>query len=303
LFYIFLKPNLGVAPLLMAAPGFTLQLRLRPKAAQAGVFTTIPNARAVRKINFYWYNYFKQLILGTTFCSMVNLDTYLKKHYIHRSNWLRAAVLGANDGIISVASLAVGIASANATRDTLLLATVAGVVAGALSMAAGEYVSVSTQTDIENADIEREKQELNDTPAEELELLAHIYELRGLKKETARQVAVELTENDALAAHVRDELGITESSKANPLQAALASGGAFILGGAMPLIVTLLAPLANMVYYLYIFTILFLIILGVTSAKTGGAKIYKAVLRVTIWGTVAMVAAAIVGKLFNVPHL
>jgi vacuolar iron transporter family protein len=228
------------------------------------------------------------------------LEDYLSKHYIHRSNWLRAAVLGANDGIISVASLAIGIAAADSTRHTIVLATVAGVVAGALSMAAGEYVSVSSQTDIELADIEREKQELKEMPNEELELLAHIYEQRGLKKTTAMQVAIELTENDALGAHVRDELGITDSSKANPLQAALASGASFIVGGAMPLLVTLFAPVTHMEYFLYCFTILFLIVLGAVSAKTGGAKIFKAILRVTIWGTVAMVASALVGKLFNV---
>ena len=158
---------------------------------------------------------------------MKTLDDYLEKHYIHRSNWLRAAVLGANDGILSTASLAIGVAAATSTPESVILATAAGIIAGALSMAAGEYVSVSSQTDIEHADIERERQELKDTPEEELQMLAHIYELRGLKPETAMQVAKELTEHDALAAHVRDELGITEISQAKPFQAALASGGAF----------------------------------------------------------------------------
>ena len=171
--------------------------------------------------------------------SNINIDNYLDSHYIHRSNWLRAAVLGANDGIISISSLAIGIATASSTREPIILATVAGLVAGALSMAAGEYVSVSSQTDIETADIEREKQELEEMPEEELSILAQIYELRGLTKETARQVAIELTEHDALGAHVRDELGITEISQANPLQAALASGASFLLGGVFPLLVTL----------------------------------------------------------------
>lgn len=150
-----------------------------------------------------------------------NLEEYLAEHYIHRSNWLRAAVLGANDGILSTASIAIGVAAASATRDPIVLATLAGLVAGALSMAAGEYVSVSSQTDIEQADIERERQELLDMPEIELQRLADIYEDRGLKKETALIVAKELTEHDALGAHVRDELGITDASQANPVQAAI----------------------------------------------------------------------------------
>ena len=164
----------------------------------------------------------------------INIDNYLDNHYIHRSNWLRAAVLGANDGIISISSIAIGIAAASTNREPIVLASLAGLVAGALAMAAGEYVSVSSQTDIEKADIEREAEELAEMPEEELQILAAIYEKRGLKKETAMQVALELTEHDALAAHVRDELGITELSQANPLQAALASGAAFTLGGALP---------------------------------------------------------------------
>ena len=164
----------------------------------------------------------------------ITIDNYLDSHYIHRSNWLRAAVLGANDGIISVSSLAIGVAAASSTREPIILATVAGLVAGALSMAAGEYVSVSSQTDTELADIEREKKELEEMPDEELKILAHIYEKRGLKSETAMQVAIELTEKDALAAHVRDELGINEISQANPIQAAFSSGAAFTVGGLLP---------------------------------------------------------------------
>ena len=160
-----------------------------------------------------------------------DFDSYLVNHYIHRSNWLRAAVLGSNDGIISISSLAIGVAAASFTREPIILATVAGHVAGALSMAAGEFVSVSSQADIERADIEREALELKEMPEEELKMLAQIYERRGLKKETAWQVAKELTEKDALGAHVRDELGINEITQANPFQAALASGLAFAFGG------------------------------------------------------------------------
>lgn len=230
----------------------------------------------------------------------VTIDNYLDTHYIHRSNWLRAAVLGANDGIISVSSLAIGIAAATTTREPIVLATLAGLVAGALSMAAGEYVSVSSQTDIEKADIAREAQELEEMPEEELKILAQIYERRGLSKETAMKVALELTEVDALAAHVRDELGITEMSQANPLQAAFASGAAFTAGGILPLLVALFAPAQHMEYFLYGFTILSLVVLGAVSAKTGGSGVKKAVLRITIWGTLAMGASALVGYLFGV---
>jgi|SRR6478672_8634983 len=231
---------------------------------------------------------------------MITIDNYLDNHYIHRSNWLRAAVLGANDGIISVSSLAIGVAAASSTREPIVLATVAGLVAGALSMAAGEYVSVSSQTDTEKADIEREKQELEEMPEEELQILAQIYERRGLKKETAMQVALELTENDALAAHIRDELGINEVTQANPIQAAIASGASFTVGGVLPLLVVLFAPIMGMEYWLYGFTTLFLIILGATSAKTGGSKVPKAILRITIWGTLAMGLSALVGYIFGV---
>lgn len=230
----------------------------------------------------------------------LTIDNYLDTHYIHRSNWLRAAVLGANDGIISISSLAIGIAAASATREPTVLAAVAGLVAGALSMAAGEYVSVSSQTDTEKADIEREKVELKEMPDEELSILAQIYERRGLTKETAMQVAIEFTQKDALAAHVRDELGINEISQANPIQAALASGASFTIGGVLPLLVVLFAPVKGMEYWLYASTILFLIILGAISAKTGGSSISKAILRITIWGTIAMGLSAGVGYLFGV---
>lgn len=230
----------------------------------------------------------------------LTIDNYLDTHYIHRSNWLRAAVLGANDGIISISSLAIGVAAASATREPIALAATAGLVAGALSMAAGEYVSVSSQTDTEQADIKREAEELKEMPEEELNILAQIYEKRGLKKETARQVAIELTAHDALGAHVRDELGITEISQANPIQAAMASGASFIAGGLMPLLVALFAPVKHMEVFLYGSTLLALIVLGGVSAKTGGSSIYKAILRVIIWGTLAMGLSAGVGYLFGV---
>lgn len=231
---------------------------------------------------------------------MENNENYLDSHYIHRSNWLRAAVLGANDGIISIASLAIGIAAASTTKEPIILAIVAGIVAGSLSMAAGEYVSVSSQTDVEKSDIEREKKELEEMPEIELQRLAEIYENRGLKKETALIVAKELTAHDALGAHVRDELGINEISQAKPIQAALASSASFLVGGIMPLLVTLFLPIENIEYYLYGSSIVFLSLLGSIAAKTGGSSIIKAVIRVTFWGTIAMVLTAIVGYLFGV---
>jgi len=230
----------------------------------------------------------------------VTIENYLDNHYINRSNWLRAAVLGANDGIISISSLAIGVAAASTTRAPILLATVAGLVAGALSMAAGEYVSVSSQTDTEKADIEREELELKEMPEEELNILIQIFEKRGLKKETAMQAAIEMTEKDALGTHIREELGINELSQANPIQAALASGASFTVGGVLPLLVVLFAPMSGMEYWLYGFTTIFLVILGATSAKTGGSSIPKAIARITIWGTIAMGLSALVGYLFGV---
>ena len=228
------------------------------------------------------------------------LDDYLENHYIHRSNWLRAAVLGANDGILSTASIAVGVAAATELREPIVLATLAGLVAGALSMAAGEYVSVSSQTDVEKADIERERQELEEMPELELQRLAEIYVQRGLKKETALTVAKEMTAHDALGAHVRDELGINEISQAKPIQAALASGGAFTAGGILPFLVTVLVPLDGMEYILYITAIVFLMLLGAIAAKTGGSNIWKAIIRITFWGTIAMGLTALAGYIFGV---
>ncbi|PKR82237.1 hypothetical protein CW751_02580 [Brumimicrobium salinarum] len=230
----------------------------------------------------------------------MDTDKYVNQHYIHRSNWLRAAVMGANDGILSTASLAIGVAAASQTRETLVMATLAGLVAGALSMAAGEYVSVSSQSDLEKADIERERQQLKESPEYELQHLTEIYQERGLKKETAAIVARELTEKDALAAHVRDELGIHEDNQPKPMQAAFASGAAFTVGGGLPLLVALFFPLANMEFTLYGSAIIFLMILGATSARAGGSSIWKAVFRIVFWGTVAMGLTAYVGSLFNV---
>lgn len=232
--------------------------------------------------------------------SVLTIDNYLDNHYINRSNWLRAAVLGANDGIISISSLAIGVAAASTTREPIILATVAGLVAGALSMAAGEYVSVSSQTDTEQADIERERLELQQMPEEELKILALIYEKRGMKKETAMQVAIEMTEHDALGTHIREELGINEISKANPIQAALASGLSFTVGGILPLFVILLAPIVGLEYWLYGFTTLFLVILGTVSAKAGGSNIIKAIVRIAVWGSIAMGLSALVGYIFGV---
>ncbi|MFH6959178.1 VIT family protein [Flavobacterium aquidurense] len=225
---------------------------------------------------------------------------HVENHYINRSGWLRAAVLGANDGILSTTSLAIGVAAASVTREPILLAAVAGLVAGALSMAAGEYVSVSSQSDVETADLKREKIALETLPEEELEELTDIYIQRGLNKELARQVAIKLTAHDALEAHARDELGINEITQANPLTAAFASAVSFIIGGLLPLLVAIFAPIKQMVFYQYGFSILFLALSGILAAKAGGSHILKAILRICIWGTFAMVASALVGYLFGV---
>jgi VIT1/CCC1 family predicted Fe2+/Mn2+ transporter len=224
----------------------------------------------------------------------------LEKHYVNRVGWLRASVLGANDGLLSTTSIVIGVAAASPDRNTIILAALAGMIAGAMSMAAGEYVSVSSQEDTEKADLLREKRELEEMPEIELQELAKIYEKRGVSKKTALQVATELTAHDALAAHARDELGINEISQAKPLQAALASFGSFALGALLPFGVSLLAPIKQMVYFQYGFSIVFLMILGAVSARTGGSKIGIAVLRICFWGTVAMGITAFVGHLFGV---
>jgi len=223
-----------------------------------------------------------------------------EKHFINRSGWLRAAILGANDGILSTASIAIGVAAASDMRDPVVLASLAGLVAGAFSMAAGEYVSVSSQSDIESADLEREKEELRTLPEQELAELANIYEQRGLDKETAENVARQLTAHNPLEAHARDELGLNEITQAKPMQAALASGASFVFGGLFPLLVSLFLPLKQMVMFQYGFAIFFLIVLGAVAAKAGGSNVSKALIRITFWGTVAMGATALVGYLFNV---
>jgi len=224
----------------------------------------------------------------------------LEKHYINRSGWLRAAVLGANDGIISTTSLSIGVAAASLTRDPVVIATLAGVVAGALSMAAGEYVSVSSQSDVEHADLAREIKELQEIPDIELEELAKIYVKRGLSTELAKQVAIELTSHNALEAHTRDELGINEFSKAKPFQAAIASAGSFIVGGTLPLLIAFFAPIKEMIFYQYGFSVVFLAISGSLAAKVGGSPVWKSVARICLWGTFAMVMSALVGYLFGV---
>jgi VIT1/CCC1 family predicted Fe2+/Mn2+ transporter len=222
-----------------------------------------------------------------------------EKHYINRSGWLRAAVLGANDGILSTASLAIGIAAASNSREPVILAALAGLVAGALSMAAGEYVSVSSQSDIEKADLKREIKELATIPDEELLELAGLYQQRGLDSKLAMQVAIKLTEHDVLESHARDELGITKITKAKPLQAAFASGTSFTAGGLLPFLIALFAPIHQMVIYQYFFSLIFLALLGVIAAKAGGSSMTKGILRICFWSTIAMGITAFIGYLFK----
>jgi vacuolar iron transporter family protein len=220
-------------------------------------------------------------------------------HRSHRIGWLRAAVLGANDGIVSTASLIIGVAAAHATHGAILLTGVAGLAAGAMSMAAGEYVSVSSQSDTETADLAKERQELATEPDHELDELTGIYVGRGLTPDLAHQVAVQLTAHDALAAHARDELGISEILTARPVQAALYSAGTFAIGAALPLLVAYFAS-KNIVPYVAIMSLLFLASLGGLAAKAGGANIWKGTARVAFWGALAMAITAGVGSLFGV---
>lgn len=232
---------------------------------------------------------------------MTNLSAHQEEiHFVNRSGWLRAAVLGANDGIISISSLILGVAAANPDTNTIMVAGVAGLSAGAMSMAAGEYVSVSSQADIERADIEREKTALRESPKTEFKELVAIYRARGLSEETAHNVATELSENDVLGAHVRDELGLSEVHAANPLQAALASGLTFSVAGAIPMLALILAPASAVIPMVLIVTILALLLLGVAGALAGGAPLLPATLRVVSWGVFAMGATAIIGWLFGV---
>ena len=221
-------------------------------------------------------------------------------HRSHRIGWLRAAVLGANDGIVSTASLIIGVAAAHAPHSAILLAGVAGLVAGTMSMAAGEYVSVSSQADTEAADLERERLELETDFDHELQELAGIYVGRGLTPDLAQQVALQLTAHDAIGTHARDELGINEKMNARPIQAALASAASFALGAALPLLVVLLMPASNLVLYVALLSLAFLALLGGIAAKVGGANIWVGILRVAFWGALAMAATAGVGSLFGV---
>lgn len=222
-----------------------------------------------------------------------------ERHRTHRIGWLRAAVLGANDGIVSTASLVVGVAAAESGHGAVLVAGVAGLVAGAMSMAAGEYVSVSSQADTENADLERERVELATQGEQELEELAAIYVGRGLEAGLAKQVADQLMAHDALGAHARDELGISETLTARPVQAALASAGTFAVGAALPLLVAVLAPVSQLIWMVTASSLVFLALLGAMSARTGGAPVFRGAARVTFWGALAMALTAGVGALFG----
>jgi VIT1/CCC1 family predicted Fe2+/Mn2+ transporter len=222
---------------------------------------------------------------------------HAEHHLVARIGWLRAAVLGANDGIVSTASLIVGVASATGGRSEVLLAGIAGLVAGAMSMAAGEYVSVSSQSDTENADLAREGAELASQPALEREELAGIYVKRGVAPDLARQVADQLMAKDALAAHARDELGISDFTTARPIQAALTSAATFAVGAAMPLLMVVVSPQAIMVPLVSAASLAFLALLGGIGARAGGANIVRATLRVTFWGALAMALTAGIGAL------
>ena len=222
---------------------------------------------------------------------------HFELHYSERIGWLRAAVLGANDGIVSTASLVVGIAAANTARPEILIAAVAGLVAGAMSMAAGEYVSVSSQADTEKADLAREKQELaTDDESERVEL-TNIYIGRGLDKELAARVAEQLMAHDALGAHARDELGLSETTMARPIQAALASAASFAVGALLPVLLVIFTPIGSMIPIVAVSSLVFLAILGVIAARAGGASMTVGAVRVTFWSALAMGATALIGNL------
>lgn len=225
---------------------------------------------------------------------------HIETHRTDRVGWLRAAVLGANDGILSIAGLVVGVAASGADARIVLGSGIAGIVAGAMSMAAGEYVSVQSQADTEHADIAKETRELAEEPDAELQELTHIYMQRGLTPELAKQVAQQLTAHDALGAHARDELGITESLRARPLQAALASAAAFAAGAVLPILAVLLAPAGRIAPVVVAVTMAALLLSGGLAAQVGGAGVLRGALRVGFWGAMAMAAAALIGRLFDV---
>jgi len=218
---------------------------------------------------------------------------------VGRLGWLRAAVLGANDGVLSTSSLILGVASAHASHASILIAGVSGLVAGAMSMSAGEYVSVSSQSDSERADLARERQELHDDPASELRELAGIYVKRGLDNKLALQVAEQLMAHDALGAHSRDELGISDATAARPVQAAMASAAAFAVGAALPLAMALVTPNPSVVAVVAVSSLVFLAVLGAVGARTGGADMLKGAIRVTFWGALAMAVTAAIGAAFG----
>jgi len=226
---------------------------------------------------------------------------HIERHRTAHVGWLRAAVLGANDGLISTASLVVGVAASGTERGAILIAGVAGLVAGSMSMAAGEYVSVSSQCDTETADLARERAELATQPARELDELTGIYQSRGLSPELAREVAVQLTARDALAVHAREELGITDATAARPLQAALASAAAFAVGAALPVVVATVAPTAWLGQLVIGSALLLLVVLGALAARVGGAPVVRGAFRVALWGALAMGASALVGRLVGTP--
>ncbi len=226
--------------------------------------------------------------------------THQEVHRAHRVGWLRAAVLGANDGIVSTASLIIGVAAANATQDSILIAGVAGLVAGAMSMAAGEYVSVSSQSDTEKADLELERRSLENNFEFERDELAEIYEGRGLDPDLATQVADQLMAHDALGAHARDEIGISETVTAQPIQAAFSSAGTFVVGAALPLMVAWAVSGPKLIPAVAASSLVFLALLGGIAARAGGAPIIAGAIRVTFWGALAMALTAAVGRLFGV---
>ena len=230
---------------------------------------------------------------------MSRLRTHTESHLVARIGWMRAAVLGANDGIVSTASLIVGVAAAHAAKGDILVAGVAGLVAGAMSMAAGEYVSVSSQSDTEKADLERERKELETDPAFETQELANIYVGRGLDPALARQVAEQLMTRDALGAHARDELGISEVITARPVQAALTSAATFAVGAILPLLILLIAPEAALIPAVSVAALAFLAILGAVGARAGGAALAKPVVRVVFWGAIALAITAGIGAVFG----
>jgi VIT1/CCC1 family predicted Fe2+/Mn2+ transporter len=230
---------------------------------------------------------------------MSRLHAHPESHLVARIGWLRAAVLGANDGIVSTASLIVGVAAAAATQNDVLIAGTAGLVAGAMSMAAGEYVSVSSQSDTEQADLARERKELSENVAFEREELADIYVKRGVDPTLARQVADQLMAKDALMAHARDELGISEITTARPVQAALTSAATFAVGAAMPLLMVIVSPASTLVPVVSVASLAFLALLGAIGAKAGGANILRATARVTFWGALAMALTAGIGALYG----